>query len=764
MSSAFLDRYTAFILRYRWLVLVLAVAVMVVLTAGLQFITASNAWRDNIDENNPQLLAFDAFEDTYSATNAAMIAVAPKGGSVFTREALGAIEELTEAAWRVPWSTRVDSLTNYYHSEAVEDDLNVARLVDDAGSLTDDDLVRIERIALSEISVAGRLVSYDGRVAGVAISFALPDEDSNTAVSEITDYVRNLLDEVRADHPDVSYHLTGDVFVNHVMTEAVDDDMRILAPAAFLVIVSVAALLLRSLLGTLSLVLVLIFVIGSTMGVVGWAGLVLNAANSGVPIIIMTMAIADSVHIIESIMTGMRQGLDRNAAIVESLRDNAWPVFLTTATTMIGFLSLNAADSPPFRVLGNLVAFGMFSAFVYSMTLLPALLSVLPLRVRPENTGRSAFFDRFGAFVVARRTFLLWSMAAVAVILITGIPRIELTENWLQYLDERYEFRRDTDFVVDNLTGMENLEYSLNAGREGGITDPGYLRKIEAFAEWHRAQPEVAHVQAFPDIMKRLNKNMHGDDPVFYRLPENPELAAQYLLLYELSVPFGSDLNNRINIDKSGTRMTVTMLRLHAEGQRELAVRGQDWLHDNAPGLATEATGISLVLAHMNIENAKSMLWGTITAMALISLLLIGIFRSVRLGLLSLVPNFIPALMAFGVWGYLYGEVGNAGSLVTAIAFGTVVDDTIHFMSKYLQARREGRSASEGVHYAFRSVGRPLFTTTMILVLGFLVFASSGFVISWMLGLLVALTIGFALICDFLLLPPLLIAIDRKTS
>ena len=763
MSSVFLDRYTAFILHYRWLVIVSAVAVMLVLTAGLQFITASNDWRDNLEKNDPHLLAFDALEDTYSATNAALIAVAPKGGSVFTREALGAVEELTEAGWRVPWSTRVDSLTNYYHSESVEDDLNVEQLVDDVESLSDDDLARIERIALGEISIAGRLVSRDGRVAGVVISFALPDENSNAAVDEITDYVRNLLNEIRMDHPEIGYHMTGDVFVNHVMTEAVDDDMQILAPAAFLVIVCVAALLLRSLFGTLSLVVVLIFVIGSTMGVIGWAGMVLNAVNSGVPIIIMTMAIADSVHIIEKIMSGMRQGLDRNTAIVESLRDNAWPVFLTTATTMIGFLSLNASDSPPFRDLGNLVAFGMLSAFVYSMTLLPALLSVLPLRVRPGSTGRSAFFDRFGAFVVARRTLLLWSMTAVAVALITGIPRIELTENWLEYLDERYEFRRDTDFVVENLTGMENLEYSLNAGREGGITDPGYLRKVDAFVEWYRAQPEVAHVQAFSDIMKRLNKNMHGDDPAFYRLPENSELAAQYLLLYELSVPFGSDLNNRINIDKSGTRMTVTMLRLRSEEQRALDVRGQEWLRANAPGLATGATGISLVSANMQIQNAKSMLWGTVTAMALISLLLIGIFRSVRLGLVSLVPNFIPATMAFGVWGYLYGEVGNAGSLVTAIAFGTVVDDTIHFMSKYLKARREGRSASEAVPYAFRSVGRALFTTTMILVLGFLVFASSAFVISWMLGLLVALTIGFALICDFLLLPPLLIAIDRKT-
>jgi len=669
---------------------------------------------------------------------------------------------LTEAAWRVPWSTRVDSLTNYSHSEAVGDDLKVERLVDGAGSLGDDDLARTKRIALSEISVAGRLVSRDGRVAGVVISFALPD-DSDAAVAEISSYLRGLLDGARADHPDIAYRLTGDVLLNRVMTEAIDDDMRILAPAAFAVIVAVAAVLLRSLLGTLALVAVLGFVIGSTMGMIGWTGAVLNAANSSVPIIIMTLAIAHSVHIITAVTSGMGQGLDRDAAVVESLRDNAWPVFLTTATTVIGFLSLNFSDSPPFRVLGNLVSFGMLAAYVYSVTLLPALLFVLPLRARPARAGDSTFFDHLGAFVVARRTLLLWSMAAVAVALTTGLPRIELTDNWLKYLNERYEFRRDTDFVIENLTGVETLEYSLNAGRDGGITDPDYLRKVDAFAGWYRAQPEVAHVQAFTDIMKRLNKNMHGDDPAFYRLPEDAELAAQYLLLYELSVPAGMDLNNRIDVAKSATRMTVTMRSLSSEQQRKLDARGQEWLHANAPGLAKKASGTSLVFAHMAIRNTLSMLWGTFSAVVLIALLLTGIFRSVRLGVVSLVPNLIPAAMAFGVWGYLYGEVGNAGSLVTAISFGIVVDDTIHLMSRYLKARREGLSASVAVRAAFRVVGRALFATTMILGLGFVVFATSGFVISWMLGLLLALTIGFALLADLLLLPPLLMAVDRNT-
>lgn len=359
---------------------------------------------------------------------------------------------------------------------------------------------------------------------------------------------------------------------------------------------------------------------------------------------------------------------------------------------------------------------------------------------------------------------LLWFVVLLTAALATGIPRIELTDNWTKYFDDRYEFRRHTDFVAENLTSLNTLEYSLKAAREGGITDPDYLRAVDSFAEWFRTQPEVSHVQAFPDIMKRLNKNMHGDAPAFYRLPDDAELAAQYLLLYEISLPFGSDLNDRLDVAKSATRMTVVVTSSSAREQREIDARAQAWLRANAPGLATEATGMSMVFAHLSKRNIDSMLRATIIAMALISLILIGIFRSVRLGLISLVPNFVPAIMAFGLWGHLVGQVGLASSVMIAIAFGIIVDDTIHFLSKYQKARREGLPSREAVRSVFRTVGHALWVTTAVLSAGFLVFASSGFEVSWALGLLVTGTILFALLGDFLLLPTLLMALDRSES
>ncbi|MDE0096138.1 MAG: MMPL family transporter [Gammaproteobacteria bacterium] len=761
MTSAQLDRVFDLILRRPWVTVALASVLMIAMTAGVRYINVTNDYRILFGEHNPELAEYEALEEIYAESNRALIAVAPAQGTVFTRETLGAIEELTEAAWRAPYASRVDSLTNYSHSEAEGDDLIVEPLVDGAGSLTDDELAEVESIALNSAEITGRLVSHDGHVSGVAINFFLPDP-MDPAVVEITDHLHAMLDEARARHAEIDYYLTGDVVMHRAFADATQDDLRRLMPIVFVVIVATAAILLRSLLGTLAIVIVLMFVVNTTMGLAGWLRTEFSPTNAGVPIIVMAMTVAYAIHIVSITLLGMRGGMEKHEAIADSLRHNATPVFLTSLTTAIGFLSLNASDSPPFHVLGNLVAFGVFCAFSYCMVLLPAILSLLPLRVPPLRVGKPVFFDRLAGFVIDRRKFLLWSVSAVTIVLIMGIPRNEISETWSRYFDDRFEFRRHTDFVIENLTGLDSLEYSLSAGREGGITDPEYLHTADAFAEWLREQPEVTHVQAFPDIMKRLNRNMNGDDPAFHRLPESPELAAQYLLLYEFSLPFGIDLNDRIDVAKSATRMTAVAANLSGGELLALDDRAQAWLEANAPGMATAATGITMIFAHLSQRNIESMLQGTIIAMGLISLILILVLRNIRIGLISLLPNFIPAAMSFGLWGYLVGRVGMASSVVTVVAFGIIVDDTIHFLSKYLKARKEGLPAPEAVRYTFGAVGHALATTTVVLALGFLVFTASGFELSWALGILVSMTIVIALLTDFLLLPTLLMAIDRR--
>ena len=761
-----LESTIALIMSRRWLTVLLSLAVMAILAAGGQFIKVVDVdVRNHFGKDNPYIIALDRLENTYSISDVALVAVAPRDGNVFTRKTLVAIEELTEQLWRTPYVTRVDSIVNYTHSEGREDELIVEQLVDDAGSLNEKDIGRVKKIALETEELAGRLVSRDGRVAGLVVSVTLPD-NREQGKSEVTGYLHATAAAARAKHPDIDYHLTGEVVLNRAMRDAIDDDTGILGPIAFLTMMVFALLLLRSIWGTVGIVLTLIAVMASAMGFTGWTGMKFFGESGAALFVLMAVTVAHSVHIIEAMQAGLREGKDRKQAAIDSLHANMWPVFLTSLTTAIGFLSLNFADMPPFRVMGNMVAFGVLCAFVFSVTLLPAFLSLMPMRSRPLPAGKRDLFDRLGRFVVSHRMTLLWSSGVVIVVLIAGISRIDLKENWLELLDDSYEFRRSTDFVSKNFSGVETYEYSLKSGREGGVTDIGYLRRVDAFAEWYRAQPEVSHVFALTDIVKRLNKNLHGDDPKFYRLPDDPELAAQYLLLYEFSLPEGRDLNNIIDIERSSTRVTVTLKSLATKEKIALDNRAQAWLRQNAPGMETEATGVAVVGARSIQRNIEGMLIGTFAAMSIVSLLLLVVFRSVRLGLISLIPNFVPAAMAMGLWGYAVGEVGVAASVVTAIAFGIIVDDTIHFMTKYQRARNSGLLPSESVQSAFRAVGKALFATTVVFGLGFMVFGASGMATNQALGLLVGMTVIIALAADFLFLPPLLMALDttRETT
>jgi predicted RND superfamily exporter protein len=466
-------------------------------------------------------------------------------------------------------------------------------------------------------------------------------------------------------------------------------------------------------------------------------------------------------------MQQMRQGIEKRAAMVESLRINFSPIFLTSLTTAIGFLSLNFSDAPPFRDLGNISAMGVIAAFLFSVILLPALATLLPSRVK-ETQKKSIMIKMMASFadwVIAKKKVLLIGMTTLAIVLFALIPRNELNDIYVEYFDDRIKFRTDTDFVVKNMTGIYFIDYSLDSKTPGGLSEPKVLAQIDTFSEWLREQPEVIHVNTIVDTFKRLNRNMHGDDQSWYRLPENRELAAQYLLLYEMSLPYGLDLNNQIDIDKKSTRLSITMETISTQEVLAFEKRVEAWMTVNTPLIKSVGASPTVMFAHIGMKNIMSMLTGTTIALLLISLILMIALKSVRYGILSLVPNLVPAGMAFGFWFLIDGEVGLALSIVTAMTLGIVVDDTIHFLSKYIRARREQNlNAEDAVRYAFSTVGVALWVTSLALISGFLVLSTSSFELNAGMGLLTSIVIVFALLADFLLLPPLLIKLDGWLS
>jgi len=427
---------------------------------------------------------------------------------------------------------------------------------------------------------------------------------------------------------------------------------------------------------------------------------------------------------------------------------------------------MNFSEVPPFRDLGNLVAIGVVSAFVYSVSLLPAAMSLLPARAPRGTASGGMGMATLAEFVVSRRVTLLRGSGLSIIVLLAFVPRNELNDVFVHYFDRDVTFRQDTDFMAENLTGPMQIEYSLEAGESGGIADTGFLEEVERFAAWLRAQPETRHVTVITDIIKRLNQNLHGDDPAWYRIPESRELSAQYLLLYEMSLPYGLDLNNQINLDKSGTRVSVSNRIMSTNEVLAFDNRVYAWLRSNARHIQpVHGTGGPIMFAHIGRRNIVAMLAGTTVALVLISLMLVVAFRSIRIGLVSIVPNLAPAAMGFGLWGIFNGQIGLALSVVTTMTLGIVVDDTVHFLSKYLRARRERElGARDAVRFAFRHVGRAMLITTIVLVVGFGVLATSHFELNAGMGLLTAIIIAIALAADFLFLPPLLMKLEERSD
>jgi predicted RND superfamily exporter protein len=344
-----------------------------------------------------------------------------------------------------------------------------------------------------------------------------------------------------------------------------------------------------------------------------------------------------------------------------------------------------------------------------------------------------------------------------------GVFRIELEDDFVRYFSERYEIRQATDFIQENLTGAYAIEYSLASGEPEGISAPEYLTSVEQFGHWFRKQPKVDHVHSVADTVKYINKKMHGDDERYSKIPHDRSLIAQYLLLYELSLPSGMDLNHRINLDRSATRMTVVLNDMTTRELLTLDQEAQQWLKANAPErMFTHGTGVSMIWAHLTRRNIRSMLGASLAVLTLISVMLIFAIRSFFLGLLSLIPNLMPILMALGLWGLTVGRIGLAASVIMSLTIGIVVDDSIHFLCTYRRARRVYRMNSpDAVRFCFRTVGSAMSVTSVVLVVGFLMLCFSGYRVSAEMGLLTAVTVVFALVMDFLLLPTLLMKVDH---
>ncbi|MFC4700129.1 RND family transporter [Glaciecola siphonariae] len=736
----------------------LCVLVFVVSAIGAKNLYFRGDYKVFFEPENTQRVAYENMQRVFSKNESASIMIAARNGDLFNKESLSLIKELTDISWQVPLSTRVDSITNFQRSYAQNDDLIVEDLVLETDWLSDDYIQTVRKVSLGEPELRNKLISLDGKVALINITVQLPDGDQTKEINQIGAHLRAAIAPYVEQYPDYDIRLSGLVIMTDSFFLAAQKDAMTLFPAMFAVFAILLSILMRSVAGTVATLGIVIISIAATMGVGGWLGMFINIATVNVPVIIMTLAIADCVHLISGTRYYMQQGQHQQDAILSSLALNRKAIIITSVTTAIGFLTLNFAQVPVLDDMGNLVAIGVLFACLFSLILLPAILSKCTLKFAPVAVkARNPRWELLTLWLAKNNRWVLLSAFALTIVSAFLVTQNKLNDIPIEYFNKGNEFRQNADFQQERLTGLTTVDFAIYTDTEDGILDPKFLETIEGLTTWLEEQPEVDHIISFSNVMKRLNMNMNEDDPLMYVLPDQRDLAAQHLLLYEMSLPFGLDVNNQIDINKSATRLMVTTQNLGSAELTGLESRAKQWLKQNAPEYRLEGASIPLIFAHIGEQNMKGVAQGAVVALLLISILLFFALKSFSLGAISIIPNLLPALFGFAIWALISGNISMALSVVMTMPLGIIVDDTVHFLVKYQSAQKQGLSAVKSVQFAYENVSRALIITTVVLASGFGVLAFSDFAINSEMGTLTAIIIVLALIVDLFVLPAALL-------
>ncbi len=751
------------IIRYRPLCIIISLLILAGLAQGLSKINFNPDINVFFPENDTLTTSHLSIEDTYSSMDNAVIGIGVKEGTVFTNEVLSLIEDLTERAWKTPHSLRVDSLSNYSYVSADGDDLYIEPFLEGSSTYDLKTLKEKELIIEEEELAYGAIISKDKKTSLINIVFDPPRKDIEAEYQESLNYVLGFLEEARKNHPEVDLIISGIVYMEYQSPMLLKAQMPKLMPTAILVILLTLFLLLRSLVAVAGSFLVILMSVVSAMGSIGFMSGDIAQPFIMVPILIATLAVADCVHLFTLYFQNLDSSRKSKEAMLESLKLNLQPLFLTSLTTAIGFLSLNLAPVEPLRGIGNGVAVGVFLAFIFTVLLLAPIVSYFNVKQSKNINFQKNIARKLGRFSIKNYKRLLVIVPVISCFLMAFIPLNKTNDNPLEFYSERYTTSAaDSKWISQRIGGTFPVSYELNS--QGIVSDPEFLREVDKFSEWLASNKEVLHVSSLSKIMKNLNKTLHGKQEEWNIIPTEPDLSAQYLFFYEMSLPYGLDLTNSISQNKESIKLVASLKELGSLEYREFAKRVENYASQNMPeDMVSIGTGTRPIFAFMSNMLITQLIYALGIGIVLITATIILFFRSLRYGMLTSVTNLLPIGVAFGIWAIVSGEISMLVGIGMGTTLGIIVDFTVHFLSKYLQARRQKNlSAEEAVEYAFETVGFALIITSFSLILGFLVLLQAFFIPIHGFVLFSSIAFLSALIIDLLLFPALLITWDKR--
>jgi predicted RND superfamily exporter protein len=755
-----MKKYIEFLYKFRWFIAIGVPLLVLALASNLKHLEMDGSYRIWFGEESKTLKDYDSFRRTFGNDDALIISFRDENG-IFNKKALQSIDNITQKLWRMKYVARVDSITNYQyvHSNPKEpDDVIVEDFIQDIAEQNSSYFQERKEIATHDDLIVDGFISRDGTTTMISARLVPKVNDESDKSAEIMQMVEEILaPEIAATG--YQYYLNGGPALNQAFVKIGTSDAMTFTPLVIIASMILLFLLFRRISGALIPIGVVVMTFMTVLAVQVLLGYKLNNFTANLPVFVVAIGIADAVHLYIIWLMYKREGEDNKTAVLHSVQKNMLPVFLTSLTTAIGFATLTISKVVPVFTLGIATASGAVLAFIISLVWMPAVLLLLKKEVKKEviEKEKSKKPLGYGAFILRNNKKIIMITTLLFAFLGAGLFHVKVDSNTIRYFDKSVDIRKSTEFMMEHLTGPMAYEIIVDSGKKNGIKDPDFMKRVEQFCKAYQAKfPDVRHMSSLVDTVKRFNKVLDDKESV----PDNQNLIAQYLLLYSLSLPQGMEINDKMDIDEQKLRITAQVNIVDTSKDLEMINYAHAWW-ENTPYSAV-VNGQTAMFAYMQSDVTDTLIYSLSLAIVLVSIVMLLIFKRPKLLWVFILPNILPVMLVVGLMGWIGINIDIGVAIAGAIIIGVAVDDTIHFLVKYFDARKRGLDLEESFDEVLRYAGKAILFTTLILSISFSLFAFSTFTPNQNFGIVTASALIIAFVVDLLLLPALLSIADRK--
>lgn len=774
--KSFTTAWGQLVVRFRWPILTITLALMALaifrlVTHGIHYDNSNETY---FIDNDPNLIAFDNLLDNFGDTEYLVVGVEARDNDidVFNADTIQMLDEVTEFLEDHQYITQVRSLSKYQYTHDDKGMLATDDLFEDIGSLADEPAVldHAREIMANEQLALGTLISENFQHTRIAARVEYIKEQNYHNVALLTE-LRNFLEEQNYKDQGFTFHLSGSPFINERFESITLQDQAILNPAMGVVLIIILIIVFRSFTATILPITMILSTLTLLSGLQSALGFPNTAVSSALIPTMIILSMGATIHVLVEFYQLRREGLPPKLAATETSRDLFYAILFTSLTTALGFAALSVTEVRPVRQFSILAGSGAIIIFLLTTTVLPAILSFISGVARPKRNTSTDDPSGITQFLASHvPNFAQRNRKSIAIIglMITafsvyGISYMRADSNIANYFKEGSVTNHDLNYFNDTWKGISNLEIIVNTGEEGGVKNPETLARVEQLQNWLESLPESGQSTSAIDFYKQINQALNEDNEDFYQLPSSRQMAAQFLLLYE-NTGADEDLSDLKDFNEQLLRLSVPLLNMDEVNMARLLEKIHGEIDSNYTDLDLELTG-SMVMNHaLNSYVNQGMLKSFGIAILVIGLCFMILFRSLKYGIIALIPSIVPIILTGGIISIIGIPMDMGTMIVGAMTIGLAVDDSIHVMSRYRLMRSRSHSVHDAIEHAMKSSGKAVVLTSVILVAGFSVMLFGNFIPYIYVGLFSASIMVLALLGDLIFMPALLYIFDSKQS